>query len=185
MSAVHGLALLVPRLEALTDYARGLTVNVGVFEGGTAKNTVPERARLLVDARFVRGEDGPWLQRAMEALIAEPFAGHEGVPDKLRTLAFELPGRRDAPHGGERGRAGAPRRLRAPRARRGPRHRRGAAPGRRLRREPPLRGGVPCIDGLGPYGQHFHERLEWASLESLRRRTEALATFLLERATLG
>ena len=43
--------------------------------------------------------------------------------------------------------------------------------------------GVPSIDGLGPYGQHFHERTEWCSLESLRRRTEALATFLLARAS--
>ncbi|MCZ7678255.1 MAG: peptidase dimerization domain-containing protein [Sandaracinaceae bacterium] len=181
VSAVHGLALLVPRLEALTDYARGLTVNVGVFEGGTAKNTVPERARLLVDARFVRGEDGPWLQRAMEALIAEPFAGHEGVPDKLRTLAFELRGGVTRPHGGERGRAGAPPAPTSatPRAA-------GLGIG-----EAPLQGGgsdanllsaagVPCIDGLGPTGSTSTSG--WSGpASSLRRRTEPLATFLLER----
>ncbi len=186
VSAVHGLALLVPRLEALTDYARGVTVNVGVFEGGTAKNTVPESARVLVDARFVRGEDGPWLERAIEALIAEPFAGHEGVPDKLRTLAFELRGGVTRP---------PMEASDAAQALRGAYERHARAAGLGIG-EAPLQGGgsdanllsaagVPCIDGLGPYGQHFHERLEWASLESLRRRTEALATFLLERATLG
>lgn len=40
--------------------------------------------------------------------------------------------------------------------------------------------GVPCIDGLGPRGRHYHEAREWSSLESLLRRTEALARFLCE-----
>lgn len=186
VSAVHGLALLVPRLEALTDYARGVTVNVGVFEGGTAKNTVPERARALIDARFVRGEDGPWLERTLQALVAEPFAGLADVPEKLRGLAFELRGGVTRPP--MEASDGA-------HALRGAYERHARASGLGIG-EAPLQGGgsdanllaaagVPCIDGLGPYGQHFHERLEWASLTSLRRRTEALATFLLERATLG
>ncbi|MEQ9080016.1 MAG: M20/M25/M40 family metallo-hydrolase, partial [Sandaracinaceae bacterium] len=38
--------------------------------------------------------------------------------------------------------------------------------------------GVPCIDGLGPWGQGAHRTSEWCSLDSLRRRTEALARFL-------
>src|SRR5919201_281143 len=36
-SAVWSLARFVDRAQALTDYGRGLTVNVGVFEGGTTK----------------------------------------------------------------------------------------------------------------------------------------------------
>lgn len=185
VSAVHGLALLVPRLEALTDYGRGVTVNVGVFEGGTAKNTVPEHARCLIDARFVRGEDGPWLEQSIAALVADPFAGLTGVPDKLRALAFTVRGGVTRPP--MEASAGA-QSLRAAY------ERHAAAAGLGVG-EAPLQGGgsdanllaaagVPCIDGLGPYGQHFHERLEWASLSSLRKRTEALATFLLERATL-
>ena len=31
-------------LEAMTDYARGVTVSVGTIEGGTATNTVPTAA---------------------------------------------------------------------------------------------------------------------------------------------
>jgi glutamate carboxypeptidase len=42
--------------------------------------------------------------------------------------------------------------------------------------------GVPCIDGLGPYGKHFHQVQEHSSLSSLERRTQALAAFLLEEA---
>ena len=40
--------------------------------------------------------------------------------------------------------------------------------------------GVPCIDGLGPWGEHFHNTAEWCSLDSLRRRTQALACFLAQ-----
>ena len=42
--------------------------------------------------------------------------------------------------------------------------------------------GVPCIDGLGPYGEYFHQVSEWCSLRSLVRRTAALAWFLAEAA---
>src|SRR5690606_7851298 len=39
-SAVHALAGLVRELEALNDPARGTSVNVGVFRGGTRSNVV-------------------------------------------------------------------------------------------------------------------------------------------------
>ena len=38
--------------------------------------------------------------------------------------------------------------------------------------------GVPTIDGLGPHGKSFHSPDEWSSLDSLKRRTQALACFL-------
>src|SRR5690606_36237980 len=142
------------------DYARGVTVNVGVFEGGTAKNTVPERARCLIDARFVRGEDGPWLERSIAALAADPFAGLDGVPEKLRALVFTTQGGVTRPP--MEASAGA-------QALRAAYERHAAAAGLGVG-EAPLQGGgsdanllaaagVPSIDGLGPYGQHFHERL--------------------------
>ena len=42
--------------------------------------------------------------------------------------------------------------------------------------------GVPAIDGLGPFGKHFHKIEEWSSLSSLNKRTKALARFLAEEA---
>ncbi len=42
--------------------------------------------------------------------------------------------------------------------------------------------GVPVIDGLGPFGKHFHKVEEWSSLSSLQKRTEALASFLVHGA---
>jgi len=185
VSAIHGLALVVARLEALTDYARGVTVNVGLIQGGTAKNTVPDHARCEIDARFVRAEDGPWLERAIASIESEPFAGIE-APDKLRKLVFATSGGITRP---PMEATDATQALRAAYERHA--ERAGLRSG-----EAPLQGGgsdanliaacgVPVIDGLGPYGQHFHQREEWCSLESLRRRTEALATFLIDRVTLG
>lgn len=186
VSAIHGLALLVPRLEALTDYERGVTVNVGLFQGGTAKNTVPDRAYCEIDARFIRPEDGPWLEAKMATFASAPFGDAEGVPEKLRELSFTLSGGITRPPM-EASEASQALRLDY--------EKHASAAGLQVG-EAPLQGGgsdanliaacgVPAIDGLGPYGQHFHQREEWCSLESLRKRTQALATFLLDRVTLG
>lgn len=59
-SAIREMAHQVLALEAMTDYARGVTVSVGTIEGGTATNTVPARCRCMVDFRL------PDLQAADE-----------------------------------------------------------------------------------------------------------------------
>ena len=51
-SAVREMAHQILALEAMTDYARGVTVSVGTIEGGTASNTVPAFCKCLVDFRF-------------------------------------------------------------------------------------------------------------------------------------
>jgi glutamate carboxypeptidase len=51
-SALRELAHQILKLEALTDYGRGVTVNVGFAQGGTAFNTVPEHAEAWVDVRL-------------------------------------------------------------------------------------------------------------------------------------
>jgi len=50
-SAVRELAHQILALEAMTDYERGLTVNVGVISGGTRPNVVPYEARAEIDMR--------------------------------------------------------------------------------------------------------------------------------------
>jgi glutamate carboxypeptidase len=42
-NAIWALSKFVDAAQALTDYGRGVTVNVGQFSGGTSKNTVPEQ----------------------------------------------------------------------------------------------------------------------------------------------
>ena len=50
-NAIHQLARLVERVSALTNYANGLTVNVGLIAGGSARNTVASHAFALGEAR--------------------------------------------------------------------------------------------------------------------------------------
>ena len=50
-SAVRELARQVIELEELTDYEAGITVNVGVFQGGSRSNVVPDEAFAEIDLR--------------------------------------------------------------------------------------------------------------------------------------
>jgi len=181
INAIHALALVIPRLEALTDYERGVTVNVGLIEGGTAKNTVPQEAHCVIDTRFIRKVDGDALVASLHALAIDPFAGIVGVPEKLRQAEFVLEGMVTRPPMEPTPAIQALRQRYEAHA---------AAAGLKTG-EAPLQGGgsdanllaaagVPCIDGLGPWGRHFHKVEEWSSLDSLRRRTQALARYLLD-----
>ncbi len=51
-SAIRELAHQILELEGLTDYARGVTVNVGLVQGGTAVNVIPAHAEARVDLRI-------------------------------------------------------------------------------------------------------------------------------------
>lgn len=51
-NAIKEMARHILDLEALTDYARGVTLNVGVVTGGTRYNVVPAHARLHLDVRL-------------------------------------------------------------------------------------------------------------------------------------
>lgn len=50
-NAIHELAHQILAAQALTDYPRGTTVNVGVISGGTRSNVVAEEARASIDYR--------------------------------------------------------------------------------------------------------------------------------------
>lgn len=50
-SAVTELARQILTLEGFTDYARGVTVNVGIVGGGSRANVVPEEAHAEIDMR--------------------------------------------------------------------------------------------------------------------------------------
>jgi glutamate carboxypeptidase len=52
VSAIEELCRKVTALHALTDYANGTTVNVGLIEGGVSINTVAPWAKARVDVRF-------------------------------------------------------------------------------------------------------------------------------------
>ncbi|GEJ58598.1 M20/M25/M40 family metallo-hydrolase [Anaeromyxobacter diazotrophicus] len=169
-NAVWALARFVDRAQALTDYGRGSTVNVGLFQGGTTRNTVPELARAEVDLRYVTTEDGQQLYAALEEAAAA--AAVEGTRLELVKSAWRPPMVRtdaSAELAREFGRC---------------QEESGLASG-----EAPLSGGgsdasttsdmgIPSIDGLGPRGSGFHTVEERVDLASLVPKALAVARFL-------
>lgn len=68
VNAIVELAHQTLRLAALNDYERGITVGVGLIEGGSALNVVPACASAKVDVRFWAPEDGAKLVAAIRGL---------------------------------------------------------------------------------------------------------------------
>lgn len=180
-NAIVALALVLPRIEALGDPGRGTTLSIGLVEGGTAKNTVPERAVAHLDARYETTDEVRRVEEGMRAIALDPFAGlsDEIAPPRLRRAQLTLSGGMTRP----------PMQPLASTAALFDRYAACATAVGLGAEEAPLQGGgsdanllvhhgVPCLDGLGPYGRFFHETREWCSLESLARRTRALARFL-------
>jgi glutamate carboxypeptidase len=74
-SAVRELAHQILTIEGFTDYARGVTTNVGLISGGTRANVVPEDAVALVDMRV----DSPAQAEEMVARMLSLTAHEAGV----------------------------------------------------------------------------------------------------------
>lgn len=175
VNAIHALALLIPQIEAITDYARGITVNVGVIEGGTAKNTVPDRAACVIDVRFVTAATVDEVDARLREIVAAP------LPERLRGATFALSGHitrppMEATDANEALRLAYENHARVTGLGAGPAPRQGGFSDSNLLAAHQ----IPTIDGLGPYGKGDHSAEEWCSLTSLRRRTQALALYLAE-----
>src|SRR6266545_2419778 len=173
-SAIWALARLVERAQALSDPARGVSVNVGTFHGGTSKNTVPELAECDSDLRYTTAEDGRALEAALEGAARD--AALPGTSIVLSRGAARLPLERTERSAALAAEYGACQRAS------------GLGAG-----EAPLAGGgsdacttaevgVPSIDGLGPRGAGYHTRDEEVDLTSLVPKAQALFRFLAARA---
>lgn len=68
VNAIVELSHQILRLAKLNDYARGLTVNVGLVSGGTTSNVVPSEASAEVDVRFWLPEDAEYITKAIKEL---------------------------------------------------------------------------------------------------------------------
>jgi glutamate carboxypeptidase len=69
-SAIHELARQITTLVGLNDPASGLSLNVGVIEGGTRSNVVAEDARARIDVRVARAADAARVDAAFAALVS-------------------------------------------------------------------------------------------------------------------
>ncbi|OUM04814.1 peptidase M20 [Pseudomonas syringae] len=70
-SAIQALAHKVIKLHALTDYAAGITTNVGLISGGTSSNTVAPSATAKLDVRFIELRQWDEILSAVQAIVAE------------------------------------------------------------------------------------------------------------------
>lgn len=68
VNAIEELAHQIVRLQQMTDYTVGTTVNVGRVRGGTRTNVVPDRAQAVVDVRVETAAEGERIDRAIRSL---------------------------------------------------------------------------------------------------------------------
>ncbi len=67
-SAILELARLLPRVAALTDPTRGITLNPGVIGGGSAPNVVASTAWAEIDLRISQPQDAVAIEAALQSL---------------------------------------------------------------------------------------------------------------------
>jgi len=175
VSAIRALARFVDRAEALTDYGRGTTVNVGRIEGGQARNTVPDEARAELDLRFITADDG-------ERLVAELRTAATEAASSVTGAAIALSG----------GIARSPLESTPESAKLYEEYAACAVAAGLGATLAPLVGGgsdastlstlgIPCIDALGPRGAGFHTKDEHIEVATLVPKAEAVVRFLLGR----
>lgn len=74
VNAIVELSHQVVRLAAMNDHERGVTVSVGLMNGGSALNVVPAEATAKADVRFWTPEDGERIVtdiRGLQPVLAE------------------------------------------------------------------------------------------------------------------
>lgn len=168
-NAIEEAAHHVLALQRLTDYAKGTTVNVGLINGGTRPNVVPDECRIEVDLRVMTPAD------ADEA--SQKIMGLKPINEKTSVTVTGGMNRPPMPRTQNIARAFAVARQIAAslgiRVSEG-----GTGGGSDANFIAPL--GVPVLDGLGPIGNGAHSEREHVIIKSLPERTAILAGILSE-----
>lgn len=171
VSAVEELARQIQRLHSLTDFERGITVNVGVVTGGERPNIIAPFANAQIDLRVVTRADGEALTKKILGLQPQlpgcqmwvtgginrwPFEESPAglaLFEKARTIAQELGFEVDkiGSGGGSDGNFTAAL-------------------------------GVPTLDGLGALGYGAHALSEYVVLDALPLRAALVAELLVQLA---
>ena len=73
ISAIGELAAKITALHALTNLARGITLNVGLVSGGQSVNTVAPSAQGQIDLRYVELADRDEMMGQIHAIIGRSF----------------------------------------------------------------------------------------------------------------
>lgn len=71
-SAIEELSHKVIKLHALSDHEKGISVNVGLINGGSSVNTVAPKATAEIDIRITKMEQAEPLAKKIEEICATP-----------------------------------------------------------------------------------------------------------------
>jgi glutamate carboxypeptidase len=166
-NAIEEMAHQVLAIQKLTDYSKQTTLNVGVIQGGTVSNVVPEEAVIQVDVRVM--QTGEWERLEAEMNTLKPvldgtlieISGSLNRPpmpfDETMKATFEK-ARSIAARIGMELKAGGTG---------------GASDGNFVA---PL--GIPVLDGLGAVGEGYHSEREYIFADSMERRVRLVSSLL-------
>jgi glutamate carboxypeptidase len=171
-NAIWALSRFIDRAQSLTDYARGVTVNVGKVSGGQGKNTVPDRADAWLDLRFCSKEDAESLLAALGDAAKAAAASVDGTRLELDGGIARLPLEKTPASEALCKEYGAAARAS------GLGDEEAALIGGGSDASTSSAMGIPSIDGLGPRGKGFHTKDEQIEVASLVPKAQALARFL-------
>ncbi len=171
-SAILEIAHKLIAIQALTDYEKGITFNVGTIKGGTVRNAVPGYAEIGIDVRVPDPDQYEYVDRKISEIAAQThvegttttFVKKTGIPPMRRTAGneklFELVRRVSVELG-----------FQTPTA---------IVSGGGTDSAYSVKAGVPTIDQLGVKGEGAHSEREYALIDSLFERTKLAIACILE-----
>ena len=169
-SAVLAAAHLTIAITNLQDLeGKGTSVTVGVVEGGTVCNTVPEKCTLKIDTRCWNDEDGREIDEGIEALAKQNWG--DGITVEATRVSkspampctdatkelVEMVNRAAKEEGYEATWVDAG----------------GGSDANRIAQV-----GVPVIDGVAPAGAGFHSEREYLRVDTIENRVRTLCRVL-------
>jgi len=166
-NAIEEMAHQVIAIQKLTDYSKQTTVNVGVIQGGTVSNVVPEEALIQVDVRVM--QPGEWERLEGELHKLKPVLDGTSmeISGNLNRPPMPFDDRMKATFEGARSIA----------AQIGMELKAGGTGGASdANFVAPL--GIPVLDGLGAVGEGYHSDREYIFAESLEERAKLVAAIL-------
>ena len=166
-NAIEEMAHQVIAIQKLTDYSKQTTLNVGVIQGGTVSNVVPEECTVQVDVRVM--QPGEWerlevamgqLKPVLEGTSMEVSGSLNRPPmpfdetmkltiEKTKSIAAQIG--LDLRAGGTGGASDA-------------------------NFVAPL--GIPVLDGLGAVGEGYHSEREYIFADSLEQKIRLVSALL-------
>lgn len=166
-NAIEEMAHQIIAIQKLTDYTKQTTLNVGVIQGGTVSNVVPEECSVQVDVRVM--QPGEWerlevemknLKPVLDGTAIEISGGLNRPPmpfDERMRVTFEKAKSIAAGIGMELKAGGTG----------------GASDANFVA---PL--GIPVMDGLGAIGEGYHSEREYIFADSLEQRVKLVSALL-------